>query len=76
MDNQNRTHLHMLSAFSKVHFMTGIGTSSAKHFSVSSSTPSQEKKKVICNNWNMGICTEPCPGNRIHSICCECNGKH
>ena len=65
MDDQNRTHLHMLSALSKVHIIPGGGESSTKHPLVLSSNPSCKKKRVICNNWNLGICTKPCPGNRI-----------
>lgn len=76
MDDQHRTHLHMLSAFSKTYIAPSVTHSGTKRLSNSSSIPLRKKQKVICINWNLGLCTEPCPGNRIHSICSECNGKH
>lgn len=76
MNDQNCTHLHMLSPFSRAHIFSNIGESSSKHLPDTPLNPHQKKKKIICNNWNLGLCTKPCLGNHIHSICSKCNGKH
>lgn len=31
---------------------------------------------VPCENWNLGLCTDPCVNGRKHSICCECFEPH
>ncbi|KAJ8085925.1 hypothetical protein PM082_004744 [Marasmius tenuissimus] len=30
----------------------------------------------ICLNWNGNRCKDPCPANRRHGLCCQCNGSH
>ena len=52
MDDQNRTHFHMLSAFDKAYVVSRSENSSGKCSSALPSTPSRKKKKVICFNWN------------------------
>ncbi|KAF6744033.1 hypothetical protein DFP72DRAFT_930593 [Ephemerocybe angulata] len=31
---------------------------------------------TICRNWNLGLCGEPCVGQRRHGLCIECGGGH
>ena len=35
-----------------------------------------KRRAVVCLNWNLGRCSEPCVGKRMHGQCSECSGKH
>lgn len=35
-----------------------------------------KRAAVPCQNWSLGICTDPCAFRRKHGICSECGGKH
>ncbi|EDR09773.1 uncharacterized protein LACBIDRAFT_325572 [Laccaria bicolor S238N-H82] len=35
-----------------------------------------KRAAVPCQNWSLGICTDPCVFRRKHGICSECGGKH
>ena len=40
-------------------------------------TPPISKRELApCQNWNAGICLDPCIGRHKHGICCECGGEH
>jgi hypothetical protein len=35
-----------------------------------------KRAAVPCQNWSLGICTDPCAFRHKHGICSECRGKH
>ena len=35
-----------------------------------------KRAAVPCQNWSLGICSNPCAFRRKHGICSECGGKH
>ncbi|KAF9003178.1 hypothetical protein BDZ89DRAFT_1146131 [Hymenopellis radicata] len=47
-----------------------------KRSSDSSSSQPATRRRIICQNWNLGKCPSPCPGSRVHGTCSECGGKH
>ena len=65
MDDRGRLHLPLLAQmFQKCEM--------ADH---SHDTPAK-RATVPFQNWNRGICFDPCVNRRKHGICCECGGKH
>ena len=35
-----------------------------------------KRAAIPCQNWSLGICSDPCTFRRQHGICSECGGKH
>ena len=65
MDDRSRLHLRLLPRMFRKREM-------ADH---SFNTPAK-RATVPCQNWNRGICSDPCVNQRRHGICCECGGRH
>jgi hypothetical protein len=65
MDDRGRLHLPLLAQMFRKREM-------ADH----SSDTSAKRATVPCQNWNRGICSDPCVNRRRHGICCECGGRH
>jgi hypothetical protein len=60
---------HMLAGSSK----TGRGS---KRPSTTSENPSNKRMEQVCENWNLGICKDPCKNRRKHGVCSECGQSH
>ncbi|EDQ98591.1 uncharacterized protein LACBIDRAFT_298826 [Laccaria bicolor S238N-H82] len=65
MDDRSRLHLPLLAQMFRKREM-------ADH---SFDAPAK-RAAVPCQNWNQGICSDPCVNRRRHGICCECGGRH
>ena len=65
MDDRSRLHLPLLAQMFRKREM-------ADH---SFDTPAK-RATVPCQNWNRGVCPDPCVNRRRHGICCECGGRH
>lgn len=52
----------MLSGFIKAYIALDIDSLCTKYTLTVASIPTCKNKKVICNNWNLGLCAKPCLG--------------
>ncbi|KAF8868113.1 hypothetical protein CPB84DRAFT_1819515 [Gymnopilus junonius] len=64
LDDCNHLHLPLLSQ---------MFCSSHKHDSVDQGESTSKCSMVLCQNWNAGICLDPCCK---HGVCCECGKQH
>jgi hypothetical protein len=69
MDDRNRTNTYMFSHMLRTSTKRSVG-------SVKSSQPNQKRTSTVCDNWNLGKCSDPCKWQRKHGVCSECGGKH
>jgi len=63
MDDRNRFQLPLLSQMLR------------KREAVDTMGPSK-RATIPCQNWSLGICSDPCTFRCKHGICSECGGKH
>jgi hypothetical protein len=68
MDDRNRTNTYMFSHM--------LRTSSKRPAPTKFSQPNPKRPSTVCDNWNLGKCTDPCKWQRKHGVCSECGGKH
>ena len=68
MDDRNRTNTYMFSHM--------LRTSSKRSASSKPSPSNPKRATTVCDNWNLGKCSDPCKWQRKHGMCSECRGKH
>jgi hypothetical protein len=69
MDDRNRTNTYMFSHMLRTSSKRSGGQ-------IKSSQPNQKRPSTVCDNWNLGKCSDPCKWQRKHGVCSECGGKH
>lgn len=73
LDDENRFNRISLSVLWAKDRYNGSDASGSSSFR---SSRSEKRSDVICNNWNLDHCRDPCPGGRKHGTCSECNDGH
>ena len=71
MDDRSQLNVPLLARM----FQGGSSLKKRSNPAPLSNTPSK-RSSVPCRNWNMGLCSAPCPNGRRHGICSECEGGH
>ena len=71
MDDRSQLNVPLLARM----FQGGSSFKKRSNPAPPSNTPSK-RSSVPCWNWNMGLCSAPCPNGRRHGICSECEGGH
>lgn len=73
----DRTYLNFSLLSEMLHAPTASTSSKRTASAESVSSPPAKRRRVLCQNWNLGKCSKtPCPGGRVHGTCTECGGKH
>ncbi len=70
LDDMSEHNINMLSLLT-----TSVSSSQGKRASASLYV-SSKRLAVPCENWNMGICSDPCKNRRQHGFCSECGDSH
>jgi len=72
MDDRNHSFTSILSQL----FCAKSTLGTKRPSDLQSSGSHTKKQAVICFNWNLGLCQDPCANKRCHGICSECGGQH
>jgi hypothetical protein len=68
MDDRNRTNTYMFSHM--------LRTTSKRTPTSRSPQTNSKRTPIVCDNWNLGKCSDPCKWQRKHGQCSECGGNH
>lgn len=72
MDDRNQSFLSVLAQVFRSSSQGGV-----KQASSDGPGPSKSKKvNTPCQNWNLGVCEDPCVNRHKHGVCSECSGQH